>query len=57
VEQQAFCRVFRIGQVEQTHLTRFVVRKTVDEHMVKMQLRKQTEIDQIMGEDSKLRRK
>ncbi|KAK3062188.1 hypothetical protein LTS18_004636, partial [Coniosporium uncinatum] len=57
VEQQAFCRVFRIGQNEPTHLTRLVVRKTVDEQMVNMQLRKQEEIDQIMGQDSKHRRK
>ena len=26
VEQQAFCRVFRIGQVSETYITRFVVK-------------------------------
>ncbi|KAF2083196.1 hypothetical protein K490DRAFT_52277 [Saccharata proteae CBS 121410] len=53
VEQQAFCRVFRIGQEQETQMTRFVVRGTVDEDMIKMQNRKQAEIDKIMedGDD------
>jgi SNF2 family DNA or RNA helicase len=55
VEQQAFCRVFRIGQAQETSMTRFVVEKTVDENMVKMQDRKQNEIDQVM--DGNKRRK
>jgi SNF2 family DNA or RNA helicase len=55
VEQQAFCRVFRIGQAQETSMTRFVVEKTVDENMVKMQDRKQHEIDQVM--DGNRRRK
>jgi SNF2 family DNA or RNA helicase len=55
VEQQAFCRIFRIGQAQETSMTRFVVEKTVDENMVKMQDRKQHEIDQVM--DSGKRRK
>jgi SNF2 family DNA or RNA helicase len=48
VEQQAFCRVFRIGQNQETSMTRFVVENTVDENMVKMQERKQKDIDQVM---------
>jgi SNF2 family DNA or RNA helicase len=48
VEQQAFCRVFRIGQEHETSMTRFVVEKTVDENMIRMQERKQTEIDEVM---------
>ncbi|KAH0558478.1 hypothetical protein GP486_004865 [Trichoglossum hirsutum] len=34
VEQQAFGRVFRIGQRNQTHLTRFAVRGTVDDRLL-----------------------
>ncbi|KAF2750189.1 hypothetical protein M011DRAFT_397133 [Sporormia fimetaria CBS 119925] len=51
VEQQAFCRVFRIGQKETTFMTRFCVRNTVDERLIQMQDRKQKEIDEIMEDD------
>ncbi|QDS73153.1 hypothetical protein FKW77_001974 [Venturia effusa] len=51
VEQQAFCRVFRIGQEQETSMTRFVVEKTVDENMIRMQERKQKEIDSVMDND------
>jgi len=47
-EQQAFCRVFRIGQVEPTFLTRFCVKNTVDSRLIEMQERKQAEIDEVM---------
>lgn len=50
LEQQAFCRVFRIGQTEVTSMTRFVVEGTIDERMINMQDRKQKEIDQVMGD-------
>jgi SNF2 family DNA or RNA helicase len=51
IEQQAFCRVFRIGQESETSMTRFVVEKTVDENMIRMQERKQKEIDDVMDGD------
>ncbi|MCJ1383851.1 hypothetical protein MMC17_006965 [Xylographa soralifera] len=51
VEQQAFCRVFRIGQTEETHITRFVVKNTVDEKLQNMQIDKQAKIDSAMGDD------
>ncbi|KAI9705595.1 MAG: hypothetical protein M1836_006351 [Candelina mexicana] len=51
VEQQAFCRVFRIGQEKQTVVTRFVVKNSVDEAMQEMQLRKAREISRAMGDD------
>ena len=37
VEQQAFCRVYRIGQESETFITRFVVKNTVDEKLQEMQ--------------------
>ncbi|KAH7063453.1 SNF2 family N-terminal domain-containing protein [Macrophomina phaseolina] len=55
LEQQAFCRVFRIGQQEETSMTRFVVEGTIDEKLIDMQDRKQAEIDQVMGDTGQLR--
>jgi SNF2 family DNA or RNA helicase len=46
-EQQAFCRVFRIGQSKKTYLSRVCVRRTIDERMVEMQEEKQEEIDEV----------
>lgn len=40
IEQQAFCRIHRIGQKSETFVTRFIVKKTVDEELEKMQKRK-----------------
>lgn len=51
-EQQAFCRVFRFGQTEKTCLTRFCVRNTVDDRLIRMQERKEKEIDSVMKEDA-----
>jgi SNF2 family DNA or RNA helicase len=50
-EQQAFCRVFRIGQTEQTSMTRFCVKNTVDQRLIEMQERKKEEIDKVMADD------
>ncbi|CAI6332506.1 unnamed protein product [Periconia digitata] len=52
-EQQAFCRVYRFGQREQTFLTRLCVKNTVDERLIAMQERKQREIDAIMEDKGK----
>lgn len=51
VEDQAFCRVFRIGQIHETFLTRFAIKNTVDEAMINMQNRKQDEIDEVMNDE------
>ncbi|KAI6861693.1 hypothetical protein KC338_g6497 [Hortaea werneckii] len=53
VEQQAFCRVFRIGQTQETEMIRFVVSKTIDSAMMAMKERKTEEIDQVMEEARK----
>jgi hypothetical protein len=47
-EQQAFCRVFRIGQNEQTYMSRLCVKNTIDQRLIAMQDRKQKEIDGVM---------
>ena len=51
-EQQAFCRIYRIGQDEETCLTRFCVKDTVDEAMLNMQSSKQIEIDDIFDDEN-----
>ena len=50
VEQQAFCRVFRIGQGSETFITRFVVNKSADEKLIEMQLKKNALIAQAMDD-------
>lgn len=44
LNELAFCRIYRHGQTKVTYLTRFVVQKTIDEYLVKMQMRKKAEI-------------
>lgn len=48
VEQQAFGRVYRFGQTQETAMTRFVVSGTVDQSMIEMQIRKRKAIDMVM---------
>ena len=52
-EQQAFGRVFRFGQKHETRMTRFVVRGTVDEDIIKMQATKEELIGQVMDGSEK----
>ncbi|CZR69452.1 related to protein RIS1 [Phialocephala subalpina] len=48
VEQQAFGRIFRIGQEKETYMTRLVVRNTVDMRMMSMQLHKLQSLEKAM---------
>lgn len=50
-EQQAFCRVFRIGQKDETFMSRICVRNSVDEQLIRMQDRKNAEINEVMEDD------
>ncbi|KZM25989.1 uncharacterized protein EKO05_0009128 [Ascochyta rabiei] len=52
-EQQAFCRVFRIGQRDETFMSRLCVEDTVDERLVEMQKNKKKEIDGVMEDRGK----
>ena len=54
VEQQAFCRVFRIGQDSETFITRFVVNRSADCKLMEMQLKKNALIGQAMDDRSVL---
>lgn len=48
VEQQAFGRIFRIGQEKETYMTRIVVKNTVDMRMLNMQLQKLQNLEKAM---------
>lgn len=52
-EQQAFCRVFRIGQQDETFMSRMCVKNTIDERLIEMQREKQKEIDEVMDDRGK----
>ncbi|KAI9883645.1 MAG: hypothetical protein M1823_004592 [Watsoniomyces obsoletus] len=48
LEQQAFGRVFRIGQTKETHLVRYVVKNSIDERLRAMQDWKLSVVDGAM---------
>jgi SNF2 family DNA or RNA helicase len=50
IEQQAFCRVFRIGQEKETQLTRFCIKNTIDAAMFAVKERKMEEIERVMDQ-------
>ncbi|KIV92519.1 hypothetical protein PV10_03810 [Exophiala mesophila] len=51
IEAQAYCRVFRMGQKKEVEVLRFVVRDSIDDDLVKMQERKNAEIDSAIGSE------
>ncbi|KAK2031315.1 hypothetical protein LX32DRAFT_661905 [Colletotrichum zoysiae] len=48
VEQQAFARVFRIGQIKETHFVRFIVNTPIEARMLQMQVGKILSIDEAL---------
>ncbi|KAI5250498.1 hypothetical protein E4T43_00348 [Aureobasidium subglaciale] len=46
-EQQAFGRVFRIGQTKETEVTTLIIRKTIDKKLQRIKERKTVEITQV----------
>jgi SNF2 family DNA or RNA helicase len=48
IEQQAFGRVFRIGQHKQTYVSRFVIKNSIDCRLLSMQADKIRTIDRAM---------
>ena len=51
LQEQALCRLFRIGQERNVEFVKLVVKDTIDEYMLDMQLEKKFEIDNTIGED------
>ena len=56
VEQQAFARVYRIGQTKETALLSLVVKDTIDQRMQATKKNKQIDIDSVM-DDNQVRQK
>ncbi|KAL8951909.1 MAG: hypothetical protein Q9222_002154 [Ikaeria aurantiellina] len=54
VEQQAFCRVFRIGQESETFITRFVAKNTVDQKLLEMQKKKEENVKHAIDDEKML---
>ena len=52
---QAFCRVHRIGQTRETFITRFTVKDTVDDRLIKMQEEKKLIISDTIDNRSLLK--
>ncbi|KAL2003529.1 hypothetical protein VTN02DRAFT_3514 [Thermoascus thermophilus] len=52
VQQQAFCRLFRIGQVKNVEVVKLVVKDTIEDNILNMQVRKTAEIDKTIGDDA-----
>lgn len=52
IEQQGFCRVYRIGQNRTSQLCKLVVRNTIDEKMEEIKRRKDLEINSVMDNPS-----
>ncbi|CAG8974622.1 hypothetical protein HYALB_00009799 [Hymenoscyphus albidus] len=51
VEQQAFGRIFRIGQEKETHMTRIVVKNSVDMRMLSRQDQKLKDLRAVVDDD------
>lgn len=52
LEAQAFGRVRRIGQEKRQHFVRILVRKTVDQRLINLQMKKKKECDIVMEGDN-----
>ncbi|KAK1566415.1 LOW QUALITY PROTEIN: SNF2 family domain-containing protein [Colletotrichum navitas] len=52
VEQQAFARVFRIGQIKETHFVRFIVNTPIESRMLEMQVGKILAIDEALQDEA-----
>ncbi|KAM5444438.1 hypothetical protein MaudCBS49596_008036 [Microsporum audouinii] len=49
IEQQAFCRLFRIGQKKDVEILRICVDNTVDDRIQLLQSTKSAHIEEVMG--------
>ena len=54
VEQQAFGRIFRLGQAKETHMTRIAVRNTIDMRFISVQIYKMRNCDKAMKQGGRL---
>ncbi|KAF9894723.1 hypothetical protein FE257_006613 [Aspergillus nanangensis] len=50
IQQQAFCRLFRIGQEKAVEVIKLIAKETIDDYMRRLQTEKSEEITNTMGE-------
>ncbi|KAE8354396.1 SNF2 family N-terminal domain-containing protein [Aspergillus coremiiformis] len=51
IQDQAFCRLYRIGQSKDVEFVKIIVKNSIDEYLLKMQTRKTVDITSAMGDD------
>ncbi|RJE26305.1 helicase [Aspergillus sclerotialis] len=51
LQEQAVCRLFRIGQERNVQFVKLVIKDTIDEYMLDMQQEKTVEINNTIGDD------
>lgn len=49
IQQQAFCRLFRIGQQRNVEIVKLVVQESIDDYMLRLQIEKLKEIEGAIG--------
>ncbi|KAK2039227.1 hypothetical protein LZ31DRAFT_599029 [Colletotrichum somersetense] len=52
VEQQAFARVYRLGQSKETHFVRFIVNTPIESRILEMQVEKILDIDEALQDEA-----
>ncbi|PYH49650.1 putative SNF2 family helicase [Aspergillus saccharolyticus JOP 1030-1] len=51
MQDQAFCRLWRIGQTQEVTYIKLIVDETIDEYLLALQLNKKATIEKIIGDD------
>ncbi|PYI15018.1 hypothetical protein BO99DRAFT_393537 [Aspergillus violaceofuscus CBS 115571] len=51
VQDQAFCRVWRIGQTQEVEYKKIIVGETIDDYLLRLQSEKLASIDQTIGDE------
>jgi SNF2 family DNA or RNA helicase len=52
IQQQAFCRLFRIGQERDVEIVKLVAKDTIDDYMMDLQKMKNKEIEGAIGDST-----
>jgi SNF2 family DNA or RNA helicase len=52
VQQQAFCRLFRIGQERNVEIVKIVIEDTIDVYMMQLQEKKNKNIEEAIGDQA-----
>ncbi|KAE8143056.1 SNF2 family N-terminal domain-containing protein [Aspergillus pseudotamarii] len=51
IQEQAFCRLYRIGQSKNVEFVKITIKDSIDEYLLKMQTRKTANLSGTMGDD------